>query len=282
MEVDISDILADISRPSIPSQTTSTSPYDTYRYDAAIAATDHVLLTRAWTTERCTPSLLPYPTALVDRIMDRVRDQITHIEDLTSGMYDATGYGRGASGQGRPNQQNLNLILSILQTDLSRTQFLVRSYLRCRLAKLTKYATYYSKYHANTPLSPDQQQQQDTKTLLLSYSEIQFLQHHNLLLTNLYNTSFLLSLPPSLRRLDDSTGGSARMDEGPDMSAGVLVRCLKSEWSNEREVYENEGGMQREDGEKATVELRCERGGVLVARWRDVRAGVEAGELEVL
>lgn len=79
------------------------------------------------------------------------------------------------------------------------------------------------------------------------------------------------------------------MDEGPDMSAGVLVRCLKDEWSNEREVFENEesgadgaGGTQRDEEEKASVELRCERGGVLVARWRDVRAGVEAGHLEVL
>lgn len=281
MEVDISDILADISRPSIPFQSTSTSLYETRRYDPAIAATDHILLTRSWTSERCTPSLLPYPVTLIDRVIDRIRDQITRIEDLTSGTYDSTSYGRGASGQDRPSQQNLNLILSILQTDLSRTQFLVRSYLRCRLAKLTKYATYYSKYHVNG-LGSQEQQQEETKTLLLSDSEIQFLQHHNLLLTNLYNSSFLLSLPPSLRRLDDSTGGSARMDEGPDMSAGVLVRGLKSEWNNDGEVYSNGGGTQREEDEKATVELRCERGGVLIARWRDVRAGVEAGELEML
>lgn len=76
------------------------------------------------------------------------------------------------------------------------------------------------------------------------------------------------------------------MDEGPDASAGVMVRCLAKEWNNEREVYEEEdegGGSQRlKEEERATVELRCERGGVLVARWRDVRSGVEKGMLEVL
>lgn len=77
------------------------------------------------------------------------------------------------------------------------------------------------------------------------------------------------------------------MDEGPDMSTGVMVRCLAKEWSNEREVYEDEideGGASQglKEEERATVELRCERGGVLVARWRDVKSGVDKGMLEVL
>lgn len=275
MDIDISDILADISRPTAQSQPSTSSPYgSTYTYDASTAATDHILLIRHWTSERCTPSLLPYPAALIDRVMDRVRAQIARIEDMASGTY--TDYTRN---QTSTSQQNLNLTLSILQTDLSRTQFLIRSYLRVRLSKITKFATYYLKYHTST--------QGATKTQLLSDSEAQYLQHHNMLLTNLYNSSFLLSLPPQLRRLDDSTGGSARMDEGPDMSAGVMVRCLAKEWSNESEVYEGEdgeGGASQglKEEERATVELRCERGGVLVARWRDVRSGVEKGLLEVL
>ena len=71
------------------------------------------------------------------------------------------------------------------------------------------------------------------------------------------------------------------MDEGPDFAAGVMVRCLAAEWGNEREVEEAEEEGVREE-EKASVELRVERGGILVARWRDVRIGVEKGDLEVL
>ncbi len=271
MDIDISDILADISRPT-PSSFSNhqQQPYD--HYDAETAYTDHVLLTRAWTWERCTPTLLPYPTNLISRVMDRIRAQITKIEDLTSGVYE------GASGP-QTSGANLNLILSILQTDLSRTQFLMRSYLRQRLAKVTKHATYYLKHHVNNPDS----QNPDTKSPLLSAEEIQYLRHHATLLSTLYNSSFLLSLPPSLRKLDDNTGGS-RMDEGPDAAQGVMVRCLAAEWSNERDVFEAEediGGTQKEE-ERPTVELRVERGGVLIARWRDVRSGVEKGDLEVL
>lgn len=279
MDIDISDILADISRPTASSnQGPSSSSFAhqpssayNYDYDPSTTHTDHLLLTRAWTCERCTPALQPYPAALIARVTDRVRSQIARIEDLTSGVYDGAG---GASGANR------NLVLSILQTDLSRTQFLVRSYLRQRLAKVEKHATYYLKYHVHDDVqrqaSGDGGDKTSSSSSLLSTEEIAFLRHHATLLSNLYDSSFLMSLPRNLRRLDDNTGGS-RMDEGPEGAEGVLVRCLGAEWSNEADVFEGEG-----DGEEPTVELRVERGGVLVARWRDVRRGVESGDLEVL
>jgi len=283
MDIDISDILADISRPTGPANQNSSSSsfahqpssaYD-YDYDPSTTQTDHVLLTRAWTCERCTPVLQPYPAALIARVTDRVRSQIARIEDLTSGVYDGAG---GASGTNR------NLVLSILQTDLSRTQFLVRSYLRQRLAKVEKHTTYYLKYHVHDvqrQASDDgsggaHDKTSSSSSSLLSAEETAFLRHHATLLSNLYDSSFLMSLPRNLRRLDDNTGGN-RMDEGPEGAEGVLVRCLGAEWSNEADVFEEEG-----DGEGPTVELRVERGGVLVARWRDVRRGVESGDLEVL
>jgi len=140
---------------------------------------------------------------------------------------------------------------------------------------VTRHATYYLKYHVEGP-------EQDTKTSLLSNEEVQYVRHHTGLLSNLYNSSFLLSLPTGLRRLDDNTGGG-RMDEGPNGAEGVLVRCLKGEWGNEGEVAEQEQGLGTQmEEEKATVELRVERGGVLIARWRDVKGGVERGDLEVL
>jgi len=75
------------------------------------------------------------------------------------------------------------------------------------------------------------------------------------------------------------------MDEGPDNGAGVFVRCLAPGWGNEAEVdqtlRDGDGGGGKEE-DRATVELRMERGGVLVGRWRDVRSGVEKGDLEIL
>lgn len=59
MDADISDILASVSRPSVPQSTL-----------------DLQALTRAWVNERTSPELLPYPAELVDRVMDRVKRQV--------------------------------------------------------------------------------------------------------------------------------------------------------------------------------------------------------------
>lgn len=257
MDIDISDILASVTRAAPGDPSSSSSLYlDTD------AATDHQLLTRSWISERCAPDLLPYPTELMQRVMSRVQQQISTIEDLASGMGD--GY-QGSTTAGKGNsRQNANLTLSILQTDLGRTQFLVRSFLRQRLAKLTKFAMFY--------LSS---LEMDEKNIYLSPAETQYLKNHQALLSQFYDASFLSAFPAGLRRLDDSSGG-VPMVEGPDGATAVVVRCLLPEgWGNETEVDE-----RREDG--ASVELRMRRGEVWVVRWRDVRRGVERGDLELL
>jgi GINS complex subunit 4 len=59
MDDDIQDILADISAPPVPQRTR-----------------DLQALTRAWINERTSPELLPHPTSLVDRMMDRIKTQV--------------------------------------------------------------------------------------------------------------------------------------------------------------------------------------------------------------
>ncbi|KIX98331.1 uncharacterized protein Z520_05632 [Fonsecaea multimorphosa CBS 102226] len=271
MDIDISDILADVSRSQPYS--TATNSYSVSDTDAFI---DHQLLTRAWTSERCAPDLLPYPTELMSRVMARVQAQISRIEDLASGMDGGSSslYPNSMDGivGGKPTSstQNANLILAILQTDLSRSQFLVRSLLRQRLAKMTKYATYYLTQHLNS----------DTKTsTIMSTSEVAFLRHHQALIGELYDSSFLNSLPTGLQRMDDSSGG-VPMIEGPDGSKAVLVRCLsEGTWNNERDVDE---ARDQDQEEGASVVLRMRRGEVWVVRWKDVRKGVQRGEVELL
>ena len=59
MDDDIRDILASVSAPSIPQRTL-----------------DLQALTRAWVNERTAPELLPYPTSLIERVMERVKTQV--------------------------------------------------------------------------------------------------------------------------------------------------------------------------------------------------------------
>ena len=67
MNDDIQDILASVSAPTIPQRTL-----------------DLQVLTRAWVNERISPELLPYPTALIDRVMDRIKKQVRHIKTNVS------------------------------------------------------------------------------------------------------------------------------------------------------------------------------------------------------
>lgn len=257
MDLDISDILASVSRPF---DRTSSSQLQSHTVGDTDTYADHQLLTRAWTSERCAPDLLPYPSELMERVMARVQAQIARIEDLAGGG----GEGVGSTSSG----QNTNLILSVLQTDLSRTQFLVRSFLRQRLAKITKYAGWYLSREVTS----------DTKTTYLSEAELAFLRGHQALLSEFYDASFLTAVPVGLRRLDDASGG-VNMVEGPDGGAAVVVRCLAEIFGNERDV-EVQRDDQGDDG--ASVELRMRRGEVWVVRWRDIRRGVERGEVELL
>ena len=63
--MDISDILAEVDGNVIPQETR-----------------DLQELTRAWVTERSAPEILPWPSALLERVLDRIRRQVTLIQRL--------------------------------------------------------------------------------------------------------------------------------------------------------------------------------------------------------
>lgn len=307
MNLNISDILASLTKPPSPSTSVSTPSFSAY--DGATATTDHIQLTRAWQSERSISHLLPYPTALITRILTRIRHQIARIEDLTAGVDSTPNTGNGGdsgfngynnrnsrdgdngtwNGTGNANV-NLNLVLSILQTDLGRTQFLLRSYLRQRLAKITRHGIYHLKHHTDTAQSQDETRddtgsRKNTTHRVLSDPELSFLRHQQYLLNQLYSAAFLDSLPVSLRRLDERTGGT-RMDDAPDNAEGVIIRCLAREWESrdfdaaEAEAEQDDGDGDERGGEK--VKIGFKRGDVGIVRWRDVKAGVLGGDLELL
>ena len=58
--MDIDDILAEIDEDALPQE-----------------VRDLHELTRTWVTERSAPEILPWPALLMDRIMDRIRQQVS-------------------------------------------------------------------------------------------------------------------------------------------------------------------------------------------------------------
>lgn len=214
--------------------------------------------------------------------------QIELIEDLTASSFDTASNYTNTTRTANNQNANLNLKLSILQTDLSRTQYLIRSLLRQRLAKLTRYSMHYL-----ILISPPSQQSSSTQQQLrpedtvpdpfsspeasnfspLSPKEAEFLHAHQTLLASHYGSSFLGSFPPQLRRLDDNAGGTS-MVQAPDARQVVFVRCLAEEVTvvipPDDTVGVEEYGTTMRIGE------------VWVARWEGVRRAWERGEVEIL
>ncbi|PWY78234.1 hypothetical protein BO70DRAFT_380504 [Aspergillus heteromorphus CBS 117.55] len=236
--MDIDDILASVDR------TDTSTPEST--------ALDHQLLTRFWVAERGVSELLPWPAALMERILDRLRLQIETIEDLASASSDPM-YTTNPNTNAPPTPATTtNLKLSILQTDLSRTQYLLRSLLRQRLSKLTKHSMHYLQLISSSssptqhPSSQSQSQSSSSEAHQepidsvpappdpaadpspLSRQEVSFLHAHQTLLANHHGASFLSSFPPQLRRLDDNAGGTS-MVQGPEGREVVFVRCVVEE-----------------------------------------------------
>ncbi|KAF2402333.1 GINS complex, Sld5 component [Trichodelitschia bisporula] len=217
--MDIDDILAEVDRAGVPQE-----------------ARDLQSLTRLWVAERVAPEMQPYPEDLMERVLDRIAKQIEAIEEEAGNMDPKTSFK-----------------LVVVQTELERFKFLVRSFLRARIAKLDAHPHYYS---SGTPYT------------FLSASERQYLSAHQALLARHYAASFLSQFPHSLQRLDDSAGG-VNMVDVPDVDKAVICRVLK----------DNVGVVAVEG-----TDVRCdmERGDVWVIRWSAIKERVMAGDLELI
>ena len=96
-------------------------------------------LQRAWISERCAPDILPYETRLIDAISTRLREQVS---ELISGCKCCVIVDKGekiasieASLMSECDSKNTFRTI-IVQTEVERVKFLIRSYLRARLHKV--------------------------------------------------------------------------------------------------------------------------------------------------
>lgn len=119
--MDIDDILTEVSGDGLPLETQ-----------------DLPELTRAWVTERSAPELLPWPSALMERVLDRIHQQVSHVAKSSAPSANAAGRVQIEVVEEQVGNMDpkTNFRLIIIQTELERFKFLVRSYLRTRIAKV--------------------------------------------------------------------------------------------------------------------------------------------------
>ncbi|GME80919.1 unnamed protein product [Ambrosiozyma monospora] len=224
--MDFNDILKDF-------ETTSRSRL---RSDDTLRAEDLQALTQAWIQERTIPEVLPYEEDLLERILERMRKQIEFIELNSIEL--------------QKHEREIKLLLVIVESELDRVQFLIRSYVRTRLMKIDQFSVYI------------RSNEQELKKL--SGNETVYMERHLDLLMELYNRQFLKNLPESLQALDEG-GGLVHMVEKPDLHMPVFVKC-------------GENGMVMIEGE----EVELEKEGIYVMRYSAVKELVKMGSMIVL
>ncbi|KXN91306.1 DNA replication complex GINS protein sld5 [Leucoagaricus sp. SymC.cos] len=157
------------------------------------------LLTRHWINERHAPDILPAQEALLSSILDHLRRQSDAVQLL----------------RGDPSiEDDEHLRITLVQLDIERVKFIVRSYVRTRLFKIEKYARYIT---SNA----------DIQTRLTA-SERDHASRHADLNDRHFNFSVLQSLPEPQRHLDDETPYyMPPMMTTPDLTKPVFVHALK-------------------------------------------------------
>lgn len=185
--MDFDDILQEFERETRPSKLNAVD----------LKRTDLRELTYAWVSERMSPELLDYQHALVERLLSRVRAQVEFIELNSLELQTA--------------ERDIKLQLLVVESELDRVSFVLRSYLRTRLAKVDRHTVYIrNNEHLLQRLSPQ---------------ETEYMEAHFAALVELYNSLFLGQLPEQLQALDD-TGGGISMVEEPDMDRPVFVKVV--------------------------------------------------------
>jgi GINS complex subunit 4 len=148
-----------------------------------------------------------------------------------------------------------NFALIVIQTELERYRYLVRSYLRARIAKIDRHTLHY--------LSTD------ALRARLSEMELAYATRHQALLHNHYLSSFLSSFPPGLQNLNDTAGGVS-MIETPDLESAVFIRLLRDD------VAVSARGVDADD------DARMRESDIVILRWADAKPLVDAGDAELV
>ncbi|EIW77897.1 Sld5-domain-containing protein [Coniophora puteana RWD-64-598 SS2] len=153
-------------------------------------------LVRHWMNERHAPDILPVQEALLSELLDHIRRQSETVQLL----------------RGDPSSsEDEHFRIMLVQTEVERVKFVVRSYLRTRLFKIEKYAR-----HIMT--QPEMQEK-------LLENEVEHARRYANLTDQHFYHAVLQSLPDSQQTLDDAPPFVPPMVAEPDRSRPVFVHA---------------------------------------------------------
>ncbi|KAF9039119.1 hypothetical protein BJ165DRAFT_1352299 [Panaeolus papilionaceus] len=155
-------------------------------------------LTRHWMNERHAPDILPAREELLSNLLDHLRRQSEAVQLL----------------RGDPaTSEEEHIRIMLVQTEIERVKFIIRSYVRTRLFKVERFARYIA---TNA----------DIQTRLTAAERDHAIRHARITDQHFY-LSVLQSLPEAQSHLDDTPIFVPPMVTEPDMTRPVFVHALK-------------------------------------------------------
>ncbi|KAJ3193714.1 GINS complex subunit [Irineochytrium annulatum] len=168
------------------------------------------------------------------------------VDDVSAGTYgDMLGLCEGQIKDMEKMPSADAFTCSIIQQEVERIKFVIRSYLRTRIWKLEKYAGHIMSTGQKTRLGDH---------------EIAFAERFLRLMEDHYNTSCLKSLPDSLQRLHEA-------NEGPDLQAAVFCRIKK-------ELGDYEPPDDRS--------ILMKKGSILLVKYKNIMPLLASGDVELI
>ncbi|KAI3656776.1 hypothetical protein MP638_001123 [Amoeboaphelidium occidentale] len=161
----------------------------------SMVSSDLHKLKEAFIRERTLPELLPFEFETVQNVSEQLQHQMNYIKECN-----------------RLNR-NPNNLLELLELELLRTKFYLKSYLRQRLLKIEEYSDHLS-FSGNYE-----------KEDLMAMPELEYLLQFQDLKQRFLQKSSTMNLPTPLQSLSD--GGDALMKK-PDVAKHVFVRVKES------------------------------------------------------
>ncbi|KAJ2913677.1 hypothetical protein MD484_g6734, partial [Candolleomyces efflorescens] len=155
-------------------------------------------LTRHWVNERYAPDVLPAQEELLSGLLDHLRVQTRNIQVLRDDP---------------ETSESEHIRIMLVQTEIERVKFIIRSYIRTRLFKIEKYARYITS-------------SADVQTRLTASEREHASRHAKLTDQHLY-LSVLQSLPAAQAHLDDTPVFYPSMVTQPDKTRPVFVHALQ-------------------------------------------------------
>lgn len=236
--MEIEDILQDFEKEAVSVKLPKSRDY-------------HSELVTVMLNERMAPDLLQYKHELMAEVLDKIKIQQQY-------LLDSYEYG-DSNAEAGVLSLDFKLQLMIVETDIERLAYLVKLYIRTRLAKIDEFTIFYINETAND-------EAKDVNLRLLSSQEMDYMHKHFKILTQLYNNSFLKKLPNFLTLLDDNTGGETMVTE-PDLNQPVFIRVIC---------------QQTLVVHLAGDELILTHNGVYVVRYRLIKKYLELGDVVLI